>query len=324
MSRALPVSRHLLYARSIHVDAAYSRALRLALLKDAAKLFAYFAAVVLGGAVLAPIFFWSAQAAAAHGVATFLMRYDFESFFHRALLICALLFLWPLLRSLRIRSLGDLQLRPNVRAWRDAGAGWSLAAVPLGYTAIALVYNGSFGLKNSIPWGAIGGVAAASVAVPIIEETLFRGLILGVLLRPCRPALAAFITSAFFAIIHFLKAPDRTSTTVTWTSGFHSIANSFAPFADPMMVLAAFATLFLVGVILADARLRTASLWLPIGLHSGWVFVSGVVSKLTRPTTLMLPLLGKNMLIGLIPLGLGLLTWALVALLFPHENRDSR
>ncbi len=292
-------------------------------MKDAAKLLAYFIAVVLGGAILAPVLYWGAQAAAARGVATFLMRFDFESFFHRALLVCALVFLWPLLRSLRIRSLADLQLQRNARAGRDAGAGWLLAALPLGYTAIALVQNGSFVFKNSIPWSAVGSVAAAAVAVPFIEETLFRGLILGVLLRAGRPFTAAFITSAFFAIIHFLKAPDRTSTAVTWTSGFRSIANSFVQFADPMLVLASFTTLFLVGAILADARLRTASLWLPIGLHSGWVFVSGVIGKVTRQTTTILPLLGKNMLIGLVPLGLGLLTWALVAFLFPYPKRES-
>jgi membrane protease YdiL (CAAX protease family) len=293
-------------------------------LKDAAKLFVYFAAVVLAGAVLAPILFWTAQSAAAHGIAAFLMRFDFESFFHRALLICALLFLWPLLRSLRIRSLYDLKLHRNQRAGRDAGAGWLLAALPLGYTAIALIQAGSFAMKNSIPWSAIGAIAAAAVTVPVIEETFFRGLVLGIQLRAGRPVIAAFITSALFAVIHFLKAPDRTSIAVTWTSGFRSIAHSFSQFTDPILVLAAFATLFLVGAILADARLRTASLWLPIGLHSGWIFVSGVVGKITRQTTLMLPLLGKNMLIGLIPLGVGLLTWGLVALLFPHANRNRR
>ncbi len=292
-------------------------------MKDAAKLFAYFAAVVLGGAIIAPVLFWSAQAAAAHGVAAFLMRFDFESFFHRALLICALLFLWPLLRSLRVRSLSDLQLRRNPSAWRDAGVGWLIAAAPLACTAMTLVSNGSFALKNAIPWAALGSVAAASIAVPLIEETLFRGLILGILLRASRPLFAAVITSAFFAIIHFLKAPDRINATVTWSSGFRSIAHSFVQFSDPMLVLAGFATLFVVGAILADARLRTASLWLPIGLHSGWIFVSGIFSKMTRQTTLMLPLLGKNLLVGLIPLGLGLITWAVVVFLFPHEDRKN-
>ena len=292
-------------------------------MKDAAKLFAYFAAVVLGGAMLAPLLFWAAHAAAARGVTTFLMRFDFESFFHRALLICALVFLWPLLRSLRLRSLSDLQLRRNAHRWRDAGAGWLIAAAPLTYAAIALLSHGNFALKNTISWGALGSIAAASAAVPVIEETLFRGLVLGILLRASRPFPAAFITSAFFAIIHFLKAPDRTNATVTWSSGFRSIAHSFEQFSDPVMVLAGFATLLLVGAILADARLRTASLWLPIGLHSGWVFVSGVFGKMTRQTTPMLPLLGKNLLVGLIPLCLGLITWGVMAFLFPHADRKN-
>src|SRR5207249_5567632 len=55
--------------------------------------------------------------------------------------------------------------------------------------------------------------------------------------------------------------PPRTGESVTWFSGFHSIANSFAQFADPMMMLASFTTLFLIGWILADARLRTRSLF---------------------------------------------------------------
>jgi uncharacterized protein len=291
-------------------------------LKHAAKLFVYFAAVVLGGALLAPVLFWTVQAAAAHGTGAFLLRFGFESFFHRALLICAVIFLWPLLRSLRLASLADLRLRRNVHGWSDAGAGWLLAAVPLGGTAIALFQNGSLTFKYSVPWAAIGAVALAAIAVPIIEETLFRGLILGILLRGSRPVIAGLNTSAFFAIIHFLKAPDRTSPVVTWASGFRSIGHSFSQFANPMLLLGAFATLFLVGAILADARLRTESLWLPIGLHSGWVFVSGIVGKLTRAISLPLPLLGKTMLIGVIPLAVGLFTWCLVAFLFPYEPRE--
>lgn len=87
------------------------------------------------------------------------------------------------------------------------------------------------------------------------------------------------------------------------------------------MMLALFATLFLIGWILADARLRTRSLFLPIGLHSGWIFVAGVVGKLTRRETVILPWLGTNLLIGLIPLGLGLITWALMIVWLRYANR---
>jgi hypothetical protein len=88
------------------------------------------------------------------------------------------------------------------------------------------------------------------------------------------------------------------------------------------MVLAAFTTLFLLGWILADARLRTRSLWLPIGLHSGWIFVSGVVGKVTKRPEI-LPWLGRNFLIGLIPLGLALVSWALMFLWLRYEDRKN-
>ena len=136
-----------------------------------------------------------------------------------------------------------------------------------------------------------------------------------------RPVVAALITSGFFAILHFLKAPTRTNENVTWLSGFHSIANSFAQFADPMMMFASFTTLFLIGWILADARLRTRSLFLPIGLHSGWIFVAGVVGKMTKRETIILPWLGANLLIGLLPLALGLITWALMIGWLRYANR---
>jgi membrane protease YdiL (CAAX protease family) len=285
-------------------------------LKDAAKLFAYFFAVVLGGALLAPPLFWTAPRFWA-----FFAKFDFESFFHRALLICALAFLWPLLRSLRLRSFRDLQLDKNRHALRDVVAGILLAAVPLLVGSVVLIATRIFLLKNAIPWNAVGAVWVAAVVVPLIEELFFRGLFLGILLRSLRPVLAALITSAFFAIVHFLKAPTRPNETVTWVSGFHSIVNSCAQFADPMMVLASFTTLFLIGWILADARLRTRSLFLPIGLHSGWIFVAGLVGKMTKRETIILPWLGSNLLTGLLPLALGLITWALMIGWLRYANR---
>jgi len=286
-------------------------------LKDAAKLFAYFFAVVIGGALLAPPLFWSAWHAS-----PFFAKFGFESFFHRALLICAVAFLWPLLRSLRLHSFRDLQLDRNRHAVRDVVAGTALAGLPLAVCAFFLIATSIFILKTVMPWSSLVGVLGAAIAVPLIEELFFRGLLLGILLRGLRPTLATLLTSAFFAILHFLKAPAATNEVVTWFSGFRSIANSFAQFADPMMVLALFATLFLIGWILADARLRTRSLFLPIGLHSGWILVAGVVGKLTRRGTIMLPWLGTNLLTGLLPLALGLITWVLMIVWLRYANRS--
>jgi membrane protease YdiL (CAAX protease family) len=115
-----------------------------------------------------------------------------------------------------------------------------------------------------------------------------------------------------YSIVHFLKAPERTSTIVTWTSGFNSIGHSVVQFADPVLVAASFTTLFLIGWVLADARIGTRSLWLPVGLHAGWIFANGAFNKIAHRELVALPWLGKNLLIGIIPLGVACLTWAIM------------
>jgi membrane protease YdiL (CAAX protease family) len=281
-------------------------------LKDAARLLAYFIATILGGALLAPPLYWSAQWLAGHGFFQFLAKVDFETFFHRALLIAALLLAWPLLRSICVRRLSDLELTSNPRWMQHLVAGFLLSVLPLLCCGAVLIGLHIYSLRSNVAWSAFGKIIAATAFVPFIEESLFRGLILGILLRSGRTCISVLVTSALYSIVHFLKAPERTSPVVSWDSGFSSIVHSFAQFTDPVLVAAAFTTLFLIGWILADTRLRTRSLWLPIGLHAGWIFANGMFNRIARREMLILPWLGKNLLIGIVPLGVCLLTWLLV------------
>lgn len=289
-------------------------------MKDLAKLALYFVAIVIGGALLAPILFWSAQTLAAHGMFPFLAKYDFDTFFHRAILIAAVLLLWPLLRINNVRGVADLGLAPNPHWARDVGCGVLLSVIPLLFCSALLIALHIYSIRHVFVWPRLGKVVLATISVPFIEETFFRGLVLGILLRTGRKLLSVVAVSALFAAVHFLKGSEWEPATVTWTSGFKSIGDAFAGFGDPMMVLAAFATLFLIGCILADARVLTRSLWLPIGLHAGWIFASGIFSWLTRRQMVALPWLGKNLLIGIIPLGLAGVTWIIMRLWLKHDR----
>jgi membrane protease YdiL (CAAX protease family) len=275
-------------------------------------LLVYLLATILVGALLAPPLFWAAQSLATNGPFNFLARFDFETFFHRALLIAALFLLWPLARSLSIRSLADLQLEKNPRWRRDLVAGVIFSAVPLLCCAAILLATPVYSVRGAINWPGVFKMIAAAAVVPIIEELFFRGLVLGILLKSGRRYVAMFMTSALYSIVHFLKAPEHTSTVVTWSSGFNSIAHAFVQFTDPILVAAGFTTLFLIGWILADARLQTRSLWLPIGLHAGWILTSGVFNKIALRQLIILPWLGKNLLVGIIPLVIAGLTWLIV------------
>jgi uncharacterized protein len=289
-------------------------------LKDVIKLAAYFIATVVIGAIVAPILFWSAQSLAAHGVFSFLAKYDFETFFHRALLVAAVLLLWPLLRVSNVRCLADLGLAPNSRWGRDLCAGAGVSVVPLLLCGVLLIALHVYAFRHSFAWPRFGKMLVASIAVPFIEEAFFRGIVLGVLLRTGRKYVAIFAVSLIFAAVHFLKAPDRTSEIVTWTSGFSSIAHAFDGIGDPMMLAPALATLFFIGWILADARVLTRSLWLSIGLHAGWIFGSGTFSLLARQRIPALPWVGKNLLIGIIPLGVAALTWVIMRIWVKYDR----
>ena len=281
-------------------------------MKDAARLLAYFVGTILFGALVAPVLFWAAQSLAARGIFPALAQFDFESFFHRALLLGAIALLWPLLRWLGIKTRRDLELERNPRWLRDVAIGFVLSGLPVVLCEIFLVQRGLYSMRDNFSAMALGPVLLSAVVVPFIEEALFRGLFLGVLLRAMRPWAANSLSAAIFSIVHFLKAPDETTTTVRWFSGFVSLAHSTDQFSQPMLLLAGFTTLFVIGVALAHARLRTGSLWLPIGLHAGWIFFSEAFSKIARREVVALPWLGKNLLIGLVPLAVCLLSWVLL------------
>jgi uncharacterized protein len=281
-------------------------------LKDTARLLAYFAATILFGALAAPLLYWAAQALARNGIFPALAGFEFESFFHRALMLGAIAFIWPLLRWLRIKGRQDMGLEPNPRWLRDVFIGFVLSSIPVVLCEIFLVQRGLYSMRPGASWLATAPLLGTALVVPLIEESLFRGLFLGVLLRGLRPWPANLLSAAIFSIVHFLKAPDDTTTAVHWFSGFVSLAHSFDQFGEPMLVLGGFTTLFAIGVALGHARLRTRSLWMPIGMHAGWILASEVFSKVARREIVALPWIGKNLLVGLVPLAVCLVSWALL------------
>lgn len=283
-------------------------------MKDAARLLLYLAGVIFFGALIAPPLYWPGHSATASHLLPALTAFDFDSYFHRALLLVAVVLLWPLLRSLQVRSARDLGLQKNRRAATDGIIGFLIASIPLFVCGAVLVEIGVYSLRQNFLWSKMPAVLAASLVVPIVEELFFRGFILGVLVRGLPKLTAILLTSALFSIIHFLKPPENVTPneSINWLSGFISIGNSFWQFRDPLLLGAGFLTLFAIGWILADARLETRSLWLPIGLHAGWIFANGTFSKAAHRQSLILPWLGKDLLVGILPLMLALASWALV------------
>ena len=208
-------------------------------------------------------------------------RADFSRFFSRALLLAALLVL-PLvfwrIRRIRTATVGTIDSCVPV-LWKCAISqivvGCLIAAGMLWALGLLLEGQGAFTPKPNPPgFGKLmGKILVPALVVPPLEEWLIRGLLLGMLLRFSKPLAACVGTSLFFAFIHFLKPPQGSviADPASALAGFELLGKVLLNFMNPRFFVADFATLFVGGMILALARVRTGALWFSIGLHAGWI-----------------------------------------------------
>ncbi len=224
-------------------------------------------------------------------------RADLTQYFHRALILCALILFGPFIMWM---SLGKENRQPRRNPWRirlpnrsiaqDEGqplirkpkarlhliTGFLLAGSLMLLMVWLLIQVGWFSLVKPIDWISVTRSSILSAAFTgVIEEWIFRGVILGILLRCMRPTMAIVTTSLFFASIHFLIPLDGVTVLKPGDldAGFRLISLIIQRFLHPQEFFLSFIYLFAMGLILAYARYRTASLWLPIGLHIGGLFI---------------------------------------------------
>jgi uncharacterized protein len=128
------------------------------------------------------------------------------------------------------------------------GLGLAIGVVALAAAALGMIVTNS--LRYATAEAALGDWAAVVLAHAVIfavaalaEEALFRGYPFQVLVRAAGPVLATLASSALFAAAHARN-----------------------PEVGPLALL----NIFLAGVLLAAAYLRTLSLWFATTLHLGW------------------------------------------------------
>ena len=208
-------------------------------------------------------------------------RATFGRFFKRSLLLAAVLLMPLLFRRLRgLRRAGERLLPAGAPMSWPRGASQALlglvlaAAVVWGLGALAQAlgaftpYPAGPGAKRVLLQAVVPAAAAA-----VVEEWLFRGLLLGLWLRVAGPLVAGLGSSLVFAMLHFLgpKSTADVADPGAALAGFRQLGAILLRFTEPGVFAAEFLTLFTVGAILALARLRTGRLWLGIGLHCGWI-----------------------------------------------------
>ena len=289
-------------------------------MKEIGKILLYLVATVVLGALLAPplyrlgqdLLHWGAHhgwvsihtvngAEKATGRLAFLHTH-FRRYFDRAILISAFLLLIPLIRSLRIGGWSGLGLQRNPRRFSDFLAGLLISTGSVAVLGFIAVYAGHYSMAHPVPWHHLAWLPLTALAVACVEELLFRGAIQGIVQRGAPAGVAVVFVSARYAIVHFLK-PENTAgpAHITWSSGFSQASHALAGFENPMLVLGGFSTLFLVGAVLGYARYRTRSLWMPVGLHAGWIIAKMGFNQIARHHGTSWPWFGPELLVGLAP-----------------------
>lgn len=172
------------------------------------------------------------------------------------MLLAAVLPAWFLLRIANGRTFRAASgLQWTTRSWRQLWAGLLLSGLMLVLLLVmellvgdARMFLGRFPLAHILHILVLGFLSFALVGVA--EEILMRGYPFDVLLRQGSTWSALLVTSVLFSLMHAMN-PD-----IGWMG---------------------FGNILLAGIWVGVARLVTGSLWLPIGLHTGWNFFLGSV-----------------------------------------------
>ncbi len=192
------------------------------------------------------------------------------------LMLLTLLFVLRHLRLTRARDFGYGAPRP--RWLRQFGVGLFAGLATMLPVSLAMLV---LGLRVLAPEGGahelpklLLSAALSGLAVGFVEETFFRGLMLGAVQAELRrPLLAIALVAAVYASVHFLASARIPAESVTWLSGFALLKAALAHFLAPGSIADAWLALFAVGLLLGACALWTGNIALGAGLHASWVFV---------------------------------------------------
>lgn len=163
-------------------------------------------------------------------------------------LVAALVTSWIMLALIERRPFGALGFALGPGAVRQSVGGTAVGAALLGVAVLLVVLTGDAHWAPDA--GTAGGYAATLGSTLVffalaaaVEEVLFRGYPFQVLVNGIGPWGATLLSSALFAAVHG---------------------------GNPNVSAPALANIFLAGVLLAVAYLRTRSLWFVTAVHLGW------------------------------------------------------
>jgi membrane protease YdiL (CAAX protease family) len=204
-------------------------------------------------------------------------RFPFSRIFNRTFMFSGVVLFFLCRRLLRIGNLAELGLVSLRQDGGDLLRGWSLAvgslAALLFVMSVAQVFEPYFRLSLSRSLSRSVSALLSGVFAGSLEEIFFRGILFKGLLQSGSLSRAVVLSSLFYSALHFVKPGEAYFVDgFDPLAGFRHLFYTFTPFSEPLDILPGLFGLFLLGLVLSYAFLRTGNLYLSIGLHAGWIF----------------------------------------------------
>ncbi len=331
--------------------------------REVGKVLIYGMALVAVGAVISPWVYNACMAVAEVTVnkrtnglvdrlGAIFRQADFGRFFEWGMAAAAVLLFFPFVEWLRVGR-GEIRyrdtpwslvrlderadlatgqpLRRNRRGIVDFMKGLMVMASGMIVMAFALLQTKTFVVRegqwpfSEMPWKMFG----VALGLAFAREWALRGVVMGIFLRAMTPRAAVCWMAVVFAGFHSLRPPPEVTVVdpeAAWV-GLEVLRKLVGRLADPRVWVTEVAPLLVLGGLLAHARLRTASLWMPVGLHTAWSGMMALFHQWLLPvpqtSALVRTLVGDSLHRGLIPLGGLILVWLLVYFLTPPDVASS-
>ena len=246
------------------------------LMRPASVIAAYFAAIFIGGALLAPWIHGAVQLLAESVPALKgLAGAPLHRYVSRCFIIIGVVGLLPVLRQLGIRNWREVGLAPYYVAKKGVSQGLAFGflslAIVVGLVVMVGVRGFVSGRSDLELVKHFFNATSAALLVAALEELFFRGVVFGALKRQFSWQTALLISSGVYALLHFF-ARVTSPTEVHWWSGLALLPHMMRGFGDVEQLVPGFFNLLLAGIMLGLAYHRTGNLGFSFGLHAGWIF----------------------------------------------------
>lgn len=163
----------------------------------------------------------------------------------------ALYWFWKIFEE---RSGSELNLRFQLQSW--------LMGMGLGLAGLVSIYGISYGAgwiqfvpPHPWPWAATFQNIGAAILMGLVEELLFRGVILQTFLKDMSPRKAILWSALLYAFAHFMRPEFSLEIALRFTG------------------------LVTTGIVFGYAAWSRRTLWLSIGMHMIWIFFIALSSQ---------------------------------------------